>query len=450
MNARSFLIGSLALALALGMQAFGQAQPAPRPTSDLPAGKTYYVSTSGSDRNIGTPNRPWRSIQKAADSVGPFDTVIIADGVYHERIVARRSGRYFGGFIHFQAAEGAQVIVDGDDAPAQTAPLFDTAGHDYIDLSGLTFRNNGGGWGIGISITGSWNVTLENCHVSNTDASGIMVDKSAFVTITGCEVDHACRGRGEETISIKRSRNCEVSHSHIHDTGHEGIDVKEGSQTVWISFNRLEGVQRQALYADAWDSPTKDIWFSDNDIKDCQFGMAACSEAGGLLSNVWFYNNVACDCHGPGMVAADWGSEGKKHPLQDIYFINNTLYHNRNGGVTGTWAGGMDLEGNQAHNIIVCNNIFSQNGPQQIVVKPAGPPQADWTISNNLIDGPSTVTGNGSISGKPQFRNPDAGDFRLNAGSPASGAGRKIELGNPDDLTDPAHQPPCDLGASRP
>jgi len=37
----------------------------------------YYVSTSGDDSNPGTEVLPWRTIQKAADTVGPGDVVYV-------------------------------------------------------------------------------------------------------------------------------------------------------------------------------------------------------------------------------------------------------------------------------------------------------------------------------------------------------------------------------------
>src|SRR5215475_15183317 len=43
---------------------------------------TYHVSPTGSDYNPGSESRPFRTIQKAADSVKPGDTVLVDDGVY--------------------------------------------------------------------------------------------------------------------------------------------------------------------------------------------------------------------------------------------------------------------------------------------------------------------------------------------------------------------------------
>ncbi|MBN1674131.1 MAG: fibronectin type III domain-containing protein [Kiritimatiellae bacterium] len=44
---------------------------------------TYYVATTGSDSNPGTQSRPFRTVQKAANSVAPGDTVLIRAGTYN-------------------------------------------------------------------------------------------------------------------------------------------------------------------------------------------------------------------------------------------------------------------------------------------------------------------------------------------------------------------------------
>src|ERR1051325_7473065 len=48
---------------------------------------TYYVSTSGSDGNNGTSlSTPWRTINKAAQTMVAGDTVYIRGGTYRESV----------------------------------------------------------------------------------------------------------------------------------------------------------------------------------------------------------------------------------------------------------------------------------------------------------------------------------------------------------------------------
>src|SRR5438445_11089247 len=50
------------------------------------SGVIYYVSTTGNDANAGTLSAPWRTIQHAANSVHPGDTVQVEGGVYNETV----------------------------------------------------------------------------------------------------------------------------------------------------------------------------------------------------------------------------------------------------------------------------------------------------------------------------------------------------------------------------
>ncbi|HEX2068883.1 MAG TPA: DUF1565 domain-containing protein, partial [Actinomycetota bacterium] len=47
------------------------------PASPGWAATTYYVSISGNNANPGTQSSPWRTIQRAADTAGPGDTVVV-------------------------------------------------------------------------------------------------------------------------------------------------------------------------------------------------------------------------------------------------------------------------------------------------------------------------------------------------------------------------------------
>lgn len=78
---------------------------------------TYEVAERNpraSDANDGSPERPWKSIARAADRVTPGDTVIIRDGIYRERIVAKVSGTAESPII-FESAPGAHVMLTGVD-----------------------------------------------------------------------------------------------------------------------------------------------------------------------------------------------------------------------------------------------------------------------------------------------------------------------------------------------
>lgn len=53
---------------------------------------TYYTAVDGDDAHPGTAEWPWRTIQKAAITLHPGDTVIVREGIYDERITTLRGG----------------------------------------------------------------------------------------------------------------------------------------------------------------------------------------------------------------------------------------------------------------------------------------------------------------------------------------------------------------------
>jgi len=72
---------------------------------------TYYVSTTGSDRNNGTLQGPWQHLQKALDTVAPGQTVCLRGGTYYESPTATRSGSATAP-ITIQSYAGESAVID--------------------------------------------------------------------------------------------------------------------------------------------------------------------------------------------------------------------------------------------------------------------------------------------------------------------------------------------------
>src|SRR5947209_7674637 len=133
----------------VSVTAISQADPTKSATAtvaiQLPSrsGKIYYVSTSGNDNNAGTLSAPWRTIQKAANTVQAGDTVQVRAGTYNEVVTLKTSGNATSGYITFQNYPGESPIVDGTGLAAggQTG-LFSLEGtFNYIVIQGFEIRN---------------------------------------------------------------------------------------------------------------------------------------------------------------------------------------------------------------------------------------------------------------------------------------------------------------------
>lgn len=82
----------------------------PTPTVHPPT--AYFVSTSGTDSNIGSIDRPWKTIQFAIDHALPGDTIFIRAGNYPENILISNSGTE-NSPITITRFSSEEVVIDG-------------------------------------------------------------------------------------------------------------------------------------------------------------------------------------------------------------------------------------------------------------------------------------------------------------------------------------------------
>lgn len=85
------------------------------------AASIYYVAATGDDSNSGTISSPWRTIQKAADTMVKGDTCMIREGTYHETVIPKNSGAEEAP-VKFQAYPGEKVIISGADGVTGWTP----------------------------------------------------------------------------------------------------------------------------------------------------------------------------------------------------------------------------------------------------------------------------------------------------------------------------------------
>ncbi|EOO12809.1 hypothetical protein IGA_04823 [Bacillus cereus HuA3-9] len=100
----------------------------------------YYVSPTGNDLIPGTLDRPFATIQKAANVTKEGSTIYIRGGVYNQKVRVAHSGAS-GAPITFQNYQDEKVILDGSKVKLEDAGLFTTENKNYIQVNGLEFRN---------------------------------------------------------------------------------------------------------------------------------------------------------------------------------------------------------------------------------------------------------------------------------------------------------------------
>lgn len=77
--------------------------------------KEYHVAKTGSDKNSGTNELPFLTIQAAANIAQPGDIISVHEGVYRERVTPPRGGESDSKRIVYRAAENEKVEIKGSE-----------------------------------------------------------------------------------------------------------------------------------------------------------------------------------------------------------------------------------------------------------------------------------------------------------------------------------------------
>jgi len=428
--------------------------------------KIFYVSPSGDDSNPGSKHRPWLTIQKAANTLTAGDTAYIMSGTYSEHIIPKNSGNQENSVVYTAYPGHSPIIVGkGSITPARIGSgttdksqsgQFEIDDKSWIIVSGLKIMHS---TSAGIYVRNSDHITIQHNHTYNTFDSGIGVLRSNNIIVDNNHIELACCGgsaAAQECLTISITDNFIVSNNHVHHGWMEGIDAKNGSSNGKIFGNDVHNQLRLGIYVDAWNKHTYNIDVYLNLVHDNYAnGFAVAAERGGLVENVRIYNNISYHNAGQGITVAGWNG-GWEHPMKNIQIINNTFCNN-GWGHRAEWAGGIVVENREAEDIIIRNNICSQNTSFQITIR-KDISKSHLVIDHNLIDGykgyEDEIYGENSIVGEAMFvhkfdRNSSKqADFHLQPESPAINTGSSN--GAPASDYDGIKRPKgsgCDIGA---
>src|SRR4051794_32394619 len=387
----------------VSVTAISQADPTKSATAtvaiQLPSrsGKIYYVSTSGNDNNAGTLSAPWRTIQKAANTVQAGDTVQVRAGTYNEVVTLKTSGNATSGYITFQNYPGESPIVDGTGLAAggQTG-LFSLEGtFNYIVIQGFEIRNysssargkvpvgidfEGAGSNIEILNNHIHNIvqTLSSCNAANALAVALYGTQAPAsinnVTLYGNEIDHNTTGCSENVSFDGNVQYFVQANNQVHDGDNIGLDN--------IGF---EGVSPNSSYDQA-----RDGWVFQNTIYNIS-----------STTNPVYHNQVGADayyCDGCARIIvernlihdsdlSEMASEHSGHNSSYVMFRNNIIYHSLYVGLS---IGGYSKNvGGTDHCVIVNNSLwddgtFGSSGLGEFQIQYAA---TNNTVTNNIFDG---------------------------------------------------------------
>jgi hypothetical protein len=354
-------------------------------------GNVFYVSPAGSDNNPGSLDRPWKTIQKAADSLQPGDTVYIREGVYNEQVQIRISGS-LGSPITFINYPGETVIIDGEHAlPAENyGGLINIQDQDHIHLIGLHVMNSNR---FGIKVVGSSDhILVQDCEIAYSMDGGIVFQayegNPTHAIVDGCEV-HGNNARGldavHEAISMDGVDTFEIMNNHVYDNGEEGIDAKVGARNGKIHHNRVHDNNGPNIYVDAADHIAiygNEIYHTRGVKSGIMLGVEPYPNQP-LTHHIDIYNNLIYD-NNSGISfwidsgAADYAS------ISDVNIFHNTIHSNEENG--GLWI--INAPQNGYRNVVLRNNIFWENdstGRDEIRDSTGSGQLGSFTIDHNLF-----------------------------------------------------------------
>ena len=214
----------------------------------------YYVATNGSDANPGTAAAPFRTLQKAANVVGPGDTVIVRDGVYTggssggDLVSLSRSGSS-SAWIVFRAERKWGAVLDGRNNYNQTGIDFGSV--SYVRIEGFEIRGFQGygfvlyGGGHDLAVVGNHVHTIGRyCTDTNNGRTGVSIGEGTSRVLFEGNVWHDIGRFADGESGCNTGNTYYMNHDH-------GIYVAEGDEitirnNVFYNFKRGWAIQRYA------------------------------------------------------------------------------------------------------------------------------------------------------------------------------------------------------------
>jgi hypothetical protein len=386
-------------------------------------GNTFYVATTGNDSGDGSIERPWLTPQHALNVMVAGDTTYIKAGTYNTGDLKPLNSGTAGNYITLRNLNDDIVT-------------FNVAGHyfgftsnskNYIQVIGLKFVGDSSTY-MCIWFGGSDHVTIKNCFVTNSTASGIGYDgtegtnTTTNITISGNTVTGTNTEANMEMISLRFVNGFLIDGNTLYSPAGAnrcGIDVCQGSGNGAISNNTVYNIPAVAIYIDAGGFAESNININNNLIyNNAGPGIQLADEGGtASLTNISIFNNIIYNNH-RGFTVESYGAE-----TYNFSFVNNTLYNN--GAVTEIWA-------NDTHsclnNCIIRNNIIYSTISNSYGIQYSDYLNGGVIVDHNLFfnsGGPwhsGNVGGTSAVIANPLLVNPVT-SFALQTGSPAINAG---------------------------
>ncbi len=307
-------------------------------TSAAARAAEYHVAPTGNDEAAGSASKPWRTLQKAADTVKEGDRVIVADGTYAGFSIGEKA---FGPRrVVFQARNRWKARI--------TSPATEYGGED------------------GIAIVSASYVTIDGFEVTRAPRAGIGV-----------------RSLGPDETGVDTRGNI-IRNCYSHDNGRWGAEegAHDGIFTgyaldVLIEYNRVEHNAEHGIYvSNSADNPIiRNNVVKGNYAQGIQINGDGEMDGDGIISNWEISGNVVTEnsiAGGSTAINLDGAINGRA--------FNNLIYANGKGGFV-LWKGNGNAPAR--NNLIYNNTIYQPGGTKAAIVFYTE--AADNLVFNNIL-----------------------------------------------------------------
>lgn len=326
---------------------------------------SFYVATTGSDKNKGSFAHPWATMQHAVNVVPNGSTIYLLSGSYHQRLLIRGKGNSQNAGLTITNAPHAHAIIDGTGLANHDGGLITIEDSRGITIKGLEIRNfatnSAADTPMGIEVTGSDTmIQLIDNHIhdikttvssdqGNAHGIGVYGNKTQPITqlkITGNQVAHLRLGLSESIAINGNVDGFSVTGNIVHDNNNIGIDA--------IGF---EGTAPKAELDRARDgvisgNTVYNISSYGNPAYGKQYAADGIYVDGGthitITQNHVFKNDFGIEL----------ASEHHNGNTSQITMSHNWIYNNRDAGLA---MGGYDNQRGSTFNCVISHNTFYHN-----------------------------------------------------------------------------------------
>lgn len=380
----------------------------------------YYVSTRGNDAGAGTKLSPWRTIQKAVDTLRPGDTANVLAGNYPEHVRFSRSGTA-NLPIKLKAAQGKVTLNPGS---------FFGLGRSHIRIEAFHIQNTSGNQSA-IEFTGNGGfVEVVGNEISGTKSTAAAIRVGGTMhhfSIESNHVHHNNTGNQEAIRIQERTHDFRIINNEVNDNTNIGIDIvgwaRYGKPTDgFVSRNFAHNNSTLAPWAaNIYLDGPKNIIVEYNIVTGSEYGFQfGCEPAGDESSGNILRYNIAYENTEYGLGIGGY-TGGSVHHCQ-IY--NNVFVDNKRA---------IGFNTNAGHDNLIVNNILYE--PRGQSINYLSQPRNTVIDHNCYFVRYGDRPGKNSITGDPLFKNIAKRQFSLRPSSPCIDAGLSVKL----QLKDYAH-----------